>query len=602
MSTTTATEASPHEKPPDPVDPPPSDRLAGGDALGSLLRPVRPHLIGCGLLAGVAAAAGFAPYVAVAQIAHLLVADAGPVATPAVWGWVAFGAAGAGLRLVLVFASSRLGHYADARLLHDLRERMVRRLGVVPLGWFREHGSGVVKRRMTNDLEDMHLLIAHSLGEVIGAAVAIVVGLTYLASVDLTMTAVTAGALAAIAVWFQISMRSMSHHLDGLVRAEERISAASVEYGDGVAVVKTFGTDGRVLRRFVDAVEEYRTAFARWTSEVRYSSAVTRLLGAEMSLLAILAVVGLTLVHNGSLSMAELLPFWVIGVGLPTSINPAVQGAQGLRKGRVAAQRVEDLLTLDPLATPSQPQHPRGSEVEFDHVTFSYDGRTPALDQVSAVCRPGTVTAVVGPSGAGKSTLASLVPRFYDVTGGAVRIGGVDVRDMDAATLLGSMALVFQDVMLLRDTVAANIRVTRPEASDADVVAAAKAAHVHEVIERLPDGYSTVLDGTGGLSGGERQRLTIARAILSDAPIVILDEATASLDADSEAAVQNALNRLIVGRTVLVVAHRLHTIAAVDQILVLESGGLVERGTHAELLRARGVYARMWAAQGVEEP
>jgi len=574
-----------------------TDSLAKTGALARLLAPIRTHLVICAILSALSAAAGIVPYIAVAEIARVMLDDpAGADAT--IWSWVGIGAAGAGLWLLLFVQSSRVGHYADAAILHELRMRIVRHLGALPLGWFRASGSGAVKRAMTGDLEEMHEVIAHALGQLTGALTVMVVAAAYLAFVDVRMALIAFGVLGLMALFYRISMRSMTTHMNRLIAAEKRISAASVEYADGIQVVKTFGTGGRVLRRFDDAVDEYADAFAAWVAEVRYSSAASRLLGSEMAVLAVVTAAGLAFVATGSLTVADLVAFLVVAVGLPTSILPAVSASQGVRKGRMGATNIERLLSRSPLPEPERPQLPRGHGVEFDRVSFAYDGVTNAVEDVSARCPAGQVTAIVGPSGAGKTTLASLLPRFYDVSEGAIRIGGVDVRSIPSAELLASMSLVFQDVALLRDSVAENIRIGRPGASDAEVRQAAVAAHIHDVIERLPDGYDTLLDaGGGGLSGGERQRLTIARAILSGAPIVVLDEATAALDPDSEAAVQDALATLAVGKTVIVIAHRLHTIAGADQILVFDSGRLVECGGHDALLARDGLYARMWAAQ-----
>lgn len=567
--------------------------------LWRLLKPVRGYLIGCAVLSTLGAAAGLVPYVAIAEIARAALAAENVASVGGtIWTWAIIGIAGGSLRLVLVFLSSRLGHYADAEIQRDLRLNLVRRLGVLPIGWFRAVGSGAVKKAMDSDLEEMHQLIAHALGEMIGAAIAIVVGIGYLALVDWSMTAVTIGVLGSWAVFYRVAMRSMSGHLVRLIEAEERINAASIEYADGITVVKTFGTGGRILERFGDAVREHTEAFRVWVDEVRYSSAVSRLLGSEMAVLTAVMTAGVWLLSKDAIAAADLLPFLIIGIGLPTSIKPAVLGSQGLRKGRLAAGNIERLLSLQGLPQASAAQAPQSHRIEFDGVSFSYDGVTDAVANVSAICEPGTITALVGPSGAGKSTLASLVPRFYDVTAGAIRIGGADIRAVATPMLLSSMSLVFQDVALLRDTVRENIRIGRRDASDEEVRAAAKAAQVDHVIERLPSGYDTVLGADGvGLSGGERQRLTIARAILSNAPIVILDEATASLDPDSESAVQNALAELAAGKTVLVIAHRLNTMAGADQILVLNAGRVVERGTHDRLVSQRGLYARMWRAQ-----
>jgi ATP-binding cassette subfamily B protein IrtA len=559
-----------------------------------MLRPVHVNLIACAALAAIAAAAGLLPYIAIGAIARQVLSGT----TDAVWLWLAIAALGAFARLVCLGLDSHIGHHADAKMLHHLRERIVDHLGAVPLGWFRTAGSGQVKKAMTVDLEAMHVLFAHALGEVVGAGTAVIVAVGYLVSIDGWMTAITVAVPLAAFLTYRLAMRSVPEHTGRLIAAEARISTATVEYADGVAVAKTFGAT-TALDRYGDAVRVYRDAFRTWVHEVRYSTAASHMLASELTVLAAVMLAGVVFVRSERLAMTDVVPFLVVGVGLATPLGLWIKGSIALRSARVAAGHIERLLATTPLVEPRQPKEPNDFGIEFDSVSFSYDGTTNAVENICVTCKPGSVTALVGPSGAGKSTLAALVPRFYDVTAGAILIGGVDIREMSSPQLLSATSLVFQDVILLRDNVMENIRLGSPDASDDEVRRAAKAAQIHDVIEGLPHGYDTVLDQAGGtgLSGGERQRLTIARAILAQSPIVVLDEATAALDPDNEAAVQDALAELISGKTVIVIAHRLHTVVSADQIVVLDNGRVVESGTHSTLLDSNGLYARMWRAQ-----
>lgn len=564
-------------------------------AVGDLLRPVRGRLsLGAGL-AFVSSVFGLLPYVAVAEVGReLLTTHRHDV----VWTWVGVGVVGAAGRLLLMVVANLVTHYADADLQRYLRARLARHAAVLPLGWFTGRGSGELKKAMEDDIEDMHHMVAHAVLDLASAIGLPVAALVYLVTTDWRMTLVTLAVLPAATVALAAAHRTMPARMAELTEAQVDLNNATIEYVDGIQVVKAYGGAGRTYRRLADAVDRFCDSLAAWTAEAGRAMFSSMLLLSPASVLLVVAGVGTAFIVAGWLDPVNLLPFLLVGVGLPAPFMAIVQGTQQLRKARIAAEHLHDVLDQPALPEPAEPAAPTTYGVRFDQVSFGYKPDEPVLRSVELDCRQGTVTAVVGPSGSGKTTLSRLIPRFFDVDAGSVAIGGVDVRSISQEKLLAAIAIVFQDVVLVRDTIRENIRLGRPDATDAEIEDAARAARMHETIMALPDGYDTVVSGRGGvLSGGQRQRITIARAILQDAPIVLLDEATAYVDPENERAVQQALGELARGRTLVIVAHRLYTIQHADQIVVLDAGKVVERGTHNELLAARGRYHAMWAAQ-----
>ncbi|MDR2347980.1 MAG: ABC transporter ATP-binding protein/permease [Bifidobacteriaceae bacterium] len=524
--------------------------------------------------------------------------------------WWAVGAAGAAL--VGAFAASGaatlVGHLADADLQLDVRRRIVAHLRRLPLGWFDQRSSGAVKKAALNDVAALHQLVAHALHDLVRGIAVPLASLGYLLAVEWRMGLAAAVPLVISLALYSYMMGSSTKNLAAYNASAARLNAATVEYVHGIAVVKSFGQAGASHRRYADETRVFERVWTDWARQTQVVETLVLVISSPVVVLTYLLGIAFWLTSAGTIEPIDAVPAILLGLGLTAPIIALGSSGQFVREATKAAGSLKEFLATPPITQPAHPQAPAGSGVAVEQVSFTYDAAHLALDSVTATSPAGTLTALVGASGSGKSTLARLIPRFYDATAGTVRLGEVDVRRLAEADVHGQVGFVFQDTYLLRASVLDNIRLARPDASVEDVERAARAAQIHDRIARLPRGYDSVVGHDAHFSGGEAQRVMIARALICDAPVLVLDEATAFADPDSEAAIQDALSNLAAGRTVVVIAHRLHTVTGADAIWVLDGGRLVERGRHPELVAADGRYRRLWdryeafrrtAAQGV---
>ncbi len=568
-------------------------------AAKDLLAPVKPQLIATGVLELLITLVQLAPFVVLVELARQLLAGAGE---PALRGTLI-------VFVVLLTTGTVLGaalllwlHVVDMRFSATVRRRLLDKLARVPLGWFTQRGSGAVKKLISDDTLALHYLVTHAVSDAVAAVVAPVAVLVYLFVVDWRLALVLLLPILVYIVTTWTMVYQSGPKITEASKWAERMNGEAAAYLEGQPVIRVFGgAAASSFRRSLDDYIEFLNVWQRpFIGKKTFMDLVTR----PSTFLWLIASAGTLFVISGAMEPMTLLPFLILGTTFGTRLLGIAFGFGGLREGMQAARRIAVTLDEDELVTETSQASPAVAPgtVTFENVGFGYRPGVPVIHDVDFTLRPGTVTALVGASGSGKSTLASLLARFHDVDTGAIRIDGRDVRSLTPDELYTQVGFVFQDVQLVHGTVADNIALARPQARLDDIKAAAVDAQIHERIMRLAAGYDTVLGAASALSGGERQRLTIARALLADTPILILDEATAFADPESEYLVQQALGRLIRNRTVLVIAHRLHTITEADQIVVLDHGRIAEIGTHTGLLTADGRYRQLWDSRLGDAP
>ena len=555
------------------------------------------------LLSSLAAIASFIPYIAVYFMIReilnvfpdLVQLDMGRIMN---YGWLAL--AGIVANILLYFLAIFSSHIAAFGTLYDLKVLFADHITKIPLGYHLTIGSGRLRKIMDENIESVEGFIAHQFPDFVASITAPIVMVIILFVVDwrFGLASLAGIILAFIAEFIGFGSGAMKENMGKYQKASEEMNNASVEYVRGMSVVKAFNQTASSFKKLQEAISGYTEWVLKFS--LGWQNCMPAFTTIINNIYLILVPVGILIGSNTSNFKEFSMKFIFYLLFVPAIagvLNKIMYISESFMQidGNVA--RMDEILNIPEMPETANPQKPQGEDVVFDHVSFTYTGNNEekALESVSFAAKQGQITAIVGPSGGGKSTIANLISRFWDVTDGKLTIGGVDLRDMAQNDLMRQVSFVFQDIFLFKQSILDNIRMGNRNATEEQVIAAAKAAQCHEFISKLPEGYHTVV-GTKGvhLSGGERQRIAIARAIIKDSPIIVLDEATAFSDPENEYLIQKAFEKLMQNKTVIIIAHRLSTIRNADKIIVMEKGQIVESGKHDDLVAAGGRYFQMW--------
>jgi ATP-binding cassette subfamily B protein len=560
------------------------------------------------VLSALASAASFVPYIAIYFLIREVVGvfpDFAALESAHITRYGLLALLGVFGNLALYFGALMLSHLAAFGTLFQMKLDFVGHITRLPLGFHLNYGSGALRKIIDENIESVEGFIAHQLPDIVAALFAPLVMLVILFSADWRygLTAFIGVLLAMMMQAFYIKRMNVKGYIKEYQAAMENMARASTEYIRGIDVVKAFHQTAFSFGRLRDAVKTYTKCIVPYM--MSYRNPLSAYIAFTNSIYILLIPTGFFVFQSAASPADFALDFLFYLIFVPSvasTLMRAMSVSHGITTVSANVERMDSVLNVAPMPDVGEIGNIAEYEVAFEDVTFSYDGyadrsetESEALSGVSFTANQGEVTAIVGPSGGGKSTIAHLIPRFYDVTSGAIKIGAVDIRNITLPALMKTVSFVFQDTYLFKQSVLDNIRMGRPDATEQEVIAAAKTARCHEFIERLPDGYRTVFGKKGvHFSGGEAQRISIARALVKNSPVLVLDEATAFADPENEHLIRQALRELMKNRTVIMIAHRLSTVRDADKIIVMDKGRLVEEGMPEELLGRAGRYKELW--------
>lgn len=556
-------------------------------------KPCRSGFIISIILAVFGAAAAIIPYFAVANIIVKIIERERSVSYYIYWCSVA--AAGFILKAVFLSLSASVSHTATYTTLKEIRMRLVSKLSKVPMGYILEMTSGKLKDVIVDRVESLETTLAHLLPEVTSNILVPIAIVVYLFVLDWRMALVSLITVPVGFLCIKGMCRNYPKRFAELVDAERNMNTTVIEYVNGIEVIKGFNQSANSYTKYKDAVNYDANYAVNWMKDCQLFMSMG--LSIWPAVLVTVLPFGCYFNMRGTLSTAVFITIIILSLGITNPILTVIGYTDSIAQVGTIVDEVCEILDAPELIRPVHDKVLKDLTIKLKDVTFSYDDKIQILKGVNLTIDTGSVTALVGPSGGGKSTITKLIAGFWDVTGGSVTLGGIDIREIPQKQLMEQIAYVSQDNYLFNETVRENIRMGRPFASDEEVQNATKASRCHDFIMKLENGYDFVVGGSGGhLSGGERQRIAIARAMLKNAPVVILDEATAYTDPESEAVIQEAVAKLVVGKTLIVIAHRLSTVTDSDKIVVVKNGSIAAEGTHEELLKYCGLYKNMWKA------